>query len=505
MTVKVNFTSPGKTAVYREFPISGGEVTLDNGTWDAEVKAYNSEPRLRGIANTSFQVNGSGQVDIRIGSAVGVKTEAQLVEALDGSGQYYDSDPANENLILLEDDIDLTGSMINTAPGNFVIAAEPGASRTISRAWGAFTIGRGTGSSGYSLTLGKEGTGTLIVDGRGVDSGTGSALFYADGGRMTIKDGVEIKDVVYDYNRGAAIWVHNGGSLDMRGGNISGCEADYGAAISVEGAGAVFTMSGGEISGNTAGGAGAVCLEGDASFIPPPSKFTMSGGKISGNRAVNGNGGAVEVAFHAELTMSGGEISGNRAFNNGNGGALCLNSGTEFTMSGGKISGNRADGGDGGAVYIRSNDSIIEFTMSGGEISGNTAVNGGGVFLTSVAQRGNFTMNGGTISGNRATGQGGGVYVDYLSYAATCFAKQGGTITGDNTDTGGPSAAYTVLGSYTRTTTAGPGDRLYVDNWVAPSNYFIKIGKPPALPGDSKSLTFTGVLKVFKFIQNRML
>jgi hypothetical protein len=33
----------------------------------------------------------------------------------------------------------------------------------------------------------------------------------------------------------------------------------------------------------------------------------------------------------------------------------------------------------------------------------------------------------------------------------------------------------------------------------------IKIGKPPALPGDSKSLTFTGVLKVFKFIQNRML
>jgi hypothetical protein len=35
--------------------------------------------------------------------------------------------------------------------------------------------------------------------------------------------------------------------------------------------------------------------------------------------------------------------------------------------------------------------------------------------------------------------------------------------------------------------------------------HLIKIGKPPALPGDSKSLTFTGVLKVFKFIQNRML
>ncbi|MDR3122831.1 MAG: hypothetical protein LBU16_03520 [Treponema sp.] len=29
----------------------------------------------------------------------------------------------------------------------------------------------------------------------------------------------------------------------------------------------------------------------------------------------------------------------------------------------------------------------------------------------------------------------------------------------------------------------------------------IKIGKPPALPGDSKGLTFTGVLKVFKFTQ----
>jgi hypothetical protein len=253
MTVKVNFTSPGKTTVYREFPISGGEVTLDNGTWNAEVKAYNSEPRLRGIANTSFQVNDSAQVDIRITSVVGVKNKAQLAEALEGTGQYYDSNPANGNLILLEDDIDLTfpSGLIDLARGgNFVIAAEPGASRTIRRHWGSFNVGVNPGFA--SLTLGKEGTGTLIVDGLGVDSGTGSALFYANGGRMTIKDGVEIKDVVYDYNRGAAIWVHNGGSLDMQGGNISGCKADYGGAISVYGAGSVFTMSGGEISGNTA-------------------------------------------------------------------------------------------------------------------------------------------------------------------------------------------------------------------------------------------------------------
>ena len=291
VTIKVTFTSPGKAAVYREFPVSGGEVTLDNGAWNAEVKAYNSEPRLRGIANTGFRVNGSAKVDIRISSAVGVKTEAELAEALDGSGQYYDSNPANENLILLEDDIDLTSryGMITLAPGSFVIAAEPGTSRTIRRNWGAFGIGLAPGFPASRLILGKEGTGTLIFDGLGVDSGTGSALFYADGGRMFIKDGVEIKDVVYNGNRGAAIWVQNGGSLDMQGGKISGCEADYGAAISVEGAGSAFTMSGGEISDNTAstGYGGAVNVE-------YGSAFTMSGGKISGNTA-SANGGGVHV------------------------------------------------------------------------------------------------------------------------------------------------------------------------------------------------------------------
>jgi hypothetical protein len=41
-----------------------------------------------------------------------------------------------------------------------------------------------------------------------------------------------------------------------------------------------------------------------------------------------------------------------------------------------------------------------------------------------------------------------------------------------------------------------------------PGGFFtrlIRIGKPPALPGDSKSLTFTGVLKVFKFTRCRMM
>jgi phosphatidylglycerophosphate synthase len=50
--------------------------------------------------------------------------------------------------------------------------------------------------------------------------------------------------------------------------------------------------------------------------------------------------------------------------------------------------------------------------------------------------------------------------------------------------------------------TSNTGAKLDI---ISDAFYIIKIGKPPALPGDSKSLTFTGVLKVFKFIQNWML
>ena len=250
---------------------------------------------------------------------------------------------------------------------------------------------------------------------------------------MFIKDGVEIKDVVYNGNRGAAIWVQNGGSLDMQGGKISGCEADYGAAISVEGAGSAFTMSGGEISGNT---------------------------------AVRSYGGAVNVDYGAEFTMSGGTISGNTAATYG--GAVNVGWGSAFTMSGGEISGNTASD-SGGAVYLlsdRSSAGDSVFTMSGGEISGNTASfgYGGGVCLSSDSgYYSTFTMSGGEISGNTASrGYGGGVFV-YESI----FAKRGGTITDDNR----PNAAYSLIGSKTRTTTAGPGVRLYVD--VTPAGNFI--------------------------------
>jgi hypothetical protein len=162
--------------------------------------------------------------------------------------------------------------------------------------------------------------------------------------------------------------------------------------------------------------------------------------------------------------MRGGNISGCEVPGN-SGGAIWV-IGAEFTMNGGKISDCEADSGGaisvegaGGAVYIYSDPSgngRSVFTMSGGEISGNTAYTGGGVYVFSASPYySTFTMSGGTISGNTAGLAGGGVYVENQNI----FAKRGGTINANS-----PNEAYSVFGSKTRTTPAGPGVRLYVES-----------------------------------------
>jgi hypothetical protein len=238
-------------------------------------------------------------------------------------------------------------------------------------------------NAGASLTLEAGMRGSLTLDGGwdGVQtqSANSSIIEISAGGKLTMGDGVKLKNNKRSDGHGGGVYL-NGGLFEMTGGEISGNSTSYsGGGVYVDGG--TFTMSGGMISGNT----------------------------------ITGSGGGVYLRNRGIFRMTGGMISGNTSDNNG-GGVLVWDG--NFTMSSAVISGNSTTS-SGGGVYVSSNGT---FTMEGGAvISGNSATtSGGGIYLNT----GTFTMSGGIIYG-RDEGD--------LSNTAGQGAAIGGTTSSENT------------------------------------------------------------------------
>ena len=264
--------------------------------------------------------------------------------------------------------------------------------------------------------------------------------------------------------------VHNEGTFNMYGGNITGNMAINYAGVYNKG---TFNMYGGKISDNKAvgnvsssfndGEGGGVC-NGDPLTVDTTAAFTMSGGTISGNTACYGGG----VYNKGTFELSGGTISGNSAAQGG--GVYSYGSGTTFTMSGGVIGGTKENSVNtaeyyGGGV---SNQSDSTFTMSGGLIAGNkvTASNigaGGGVFNNAT-----FTMSGGKIGGseagkNTSANLGGGVYT------SGTFTMSGSAEVSYNTAASKGGGVYNNCSTFSLTdgsitnNTAATGGGVYCD------------------------------------------
>ena len=314
------------------------------------------------------------------------------------------------------------------------------------------------------------------------------ALFKVGKNQKLVLRGPALKGENFDElhpNKASLVEV-NGGTLEMRSGEISGnylysgSGADTGSGVSVKNGGA-FTMYGGSISGNS----GFSC-KGLGVYVED-GIFTMNGGNISGNMFGDTGGSGVFIESGAFI-MNSGNISHNFAED---GGGVFFNGGA-FTMNGGNIFGNTG-GNAGGGVVVRGG----AFTMNGGNISQNTAQFGSGVVVSNIVRTGiftTFTMNNGNIFDNTATGSyfggggvhvlagglflmrggsihnniaantsGGGVYVgnSYPSYAVT-FCKTGGTIRDNTAGTGLGHAAYAEdSAAKYRNASAGPEVKLY--------------------------------------------
>jgi hypothetical protein len=249
---------------------------------------------------------------------------------------------------------------------------------------------------------------------------------HNNGGIFEMSGGVIVSNSAYD---GGGVCNSEGAEFIMNSGVIGGSEIDKNIAYAGAGGGVcnsvgcIFEMISGEISYNDGNSAGGVYNGGT---------FDMRGGEISNNNVTGAGSGGGGVFNRGVFNMFSGEISYNFGSLRGGGVYNANDLGSAaFIMHGGKIFGNTAEYMGGGVyLYSTGRDSCTftmiggeifnnmalhsvdytgfgggvandygEFIMDGGEIYGNTAISGGGVFNLGTGVHGAFTMNGGIIGG----------------------------------------------------------------------------------------------------------
>ena len=252
---------------------------------------------------------------------------------------------------------------------------------------------------------------------------------------------------------GGAVYMENG-SFTMKGGTIKQCIADQGGAVYIKAAQKStsppkFIMEGGEIFDCTStGNGGAIYLE--------DGSVNISGGKITNCAAENG--GAIYILRTGSnvpsYTMSGGSIE--KCNSHYNGGGIYLEGG-DATLSGGSIIGNYASAGNGGGLNIKAGNlyltegGSIRIEENAAQMMNGTGGNGGGLYVSSDDTDVNVDLLSGTIRYNASNNNGGGVAI---------VMSEGSSATADvQVGTAGGSDASLVI---TNNDAANMGGGLYV-------------------------------------------
>ncbi len=118
-------------------------------------------------------------------------------------------------------------------------------------------------------------------------------------GELVVEAGTVITG--FQGQNGGAVWVKNGGSLTMNGGEMSNNKAVYGGAVAVSG-NSHFVMNGGQLGNNKAQYGGAVLIgHEDKETLPavPQGNVQLNAGVISGNTASTA-GGAIYVGWQMD-------------------------------------------------------------------------------------------------------------------------------------------------------------------------------------------------------------
>lgn len=213
---------------------------------------------------------------------------------------------------------------------------------------------------------------------------------------------------------------------------------------------------------------------------------------VSGNVSNNGQGGGIMLSPGSSLTVSYCLITSNIAQN---GGGLYSNSPFPFTIRNSLISNNSAFNIGGGGIFVNSAGYIYNSTFTGNAATGSGTGSGfgGALFI-----RSNLTMINITISNNYSGGIAGGIYRN----SGTCSV--GNTIVANNT--GSPiyydvfgifnSLGYNLIGNSDGSSRFGaPGDLLDIDPMLGtlgfyggPTQTIPLLAESPALGAGNYSL-----------------
>ncbi len=243
---------------------------------------------------------------------------------------------------------------------------------------------------------------------------------------------------------------------------------DGGSLVLVCGDSILTVAEGAKLQNNTVRCQGNWYAEAGGGVAVVNGTLNLKGGTISGNSAANGGG--VCAMYSSTVNVYSGEISGNSAVETadskgtvrggGYGGGILVCCGADVNVSGGSISGNSAvEAGGGiavGQIYIFAEGQSI-LTMSAGTIANNKAGSGGGGIFVQGGYTADYTedeasysvayITGGDITGNAMTGTGtagnsfggGGIYVN--GYSSACGDFHNGELYLENAEVSGNSAA----------------------------------------------------------------
>ena len=213
-------------------------------------------------------------------------------------------------------------------------------------------------------------------------------------------DGVEVKG--YPGNRahqGGGIFVRSG-TTNINGGTIIGNTVQtyeylkpesnqHGGGITVDNHGdgdaCILTINGGEIIDNTAPQGGGIRIKNVNAATGYNVTCVIEGGDIINNTST-GDGGGIYIDSDNQVAV---DADGN------------VTDVTKLTVNGGKIYGNKALSGNGGGICaVAQSQVFINGTQDKhGEIDNNTAKNGGGVYVTTGAD---LTVTDGHITNNKS-------------------------------------------------------------------------------------------------------
>ena len=399
-----------------------GQVTITGGN----VYAYNLANRWN-IPSSAIGGGGTKQSTVNKGTTINISggniyAESDLGTAIGGGSSYEQS--GGEATINISGGKVVAKSNTNSAGIGGGCSITKGSSSSKLNGGDAIVNISGnpiirTGSIGGGTTgagQGKIGSAQITVSGGDIqaqfvmmNTGTGTKPKFEMSGGTIRNSYVDDEEYIHIKEQGGAVYLEDG-TFTMSGGTIKNCSAVQGGAVYInsQSGKSTFTMTGGEIYSCFATGGkiddktylghgGAVCLMG--------GEVNMEGGKIWNNYSENGDGGAVYIS---------------------NGNFSMTHSSPTITDNYPTITGNAAHKGNGGGVFVSSeNGKSVKVDLLQGIITNNTANNyGGGICVDMGNTENAATVTVGAdgqgvtesdanpkISGNMAMMSGGGLYV----------------------------------------------------------------------------------------------